>query len=236
MKSWYKGVLAASLLAACFFGGTASAHSGHFSEYGPGDYKAAMEEEARESRTVKIWVEEGVTVEVDGDVLTHPEQKKGYDVYTLPKTVLGRHHVKLSHPDAGEWQECVRITKTYPNPVNSNCDLSGNLHFGGAVEGEETYETLEKKVPPQIGYIRQEGVKMKEAPEEKAKTAKKMKPGMGLSVIGTYYDEVGNLWYHVELADRTQGWIPGEQVTMKRGFLAHSEIETIGLGCCHGRS
>ncbi len=236
MKSWYKGILLAGLMSACFLGGTASAHPTEHGDYDHAAYKAAMEEELKESRTVKIWVEQGVTVEVDGDKLEHPEQKKGYDVYTLPKTVLGRHHVKLSHPDAGVWQECVRITKSYPNPVNSNCDLSGNLHFGAMPEGDATYETLEKKVPPQIGYIRQEGVLMKAEPSAKAKTAKKMKPGMGLSVIGTYYEEDGDIWYHVELADRTQGWIPSDQVTMKRGFLAHSEIETIGLGCCHGRS
>ncbi len=233
MKSWYKGALMAGLLTACFLSGTAQA--AHHSDYGPGDYKAAMEAEKKDMRTVKIWVEEGVTVELDGEVLKNPEQKKGYDVYKVPDTVLGRHHVKLSHPDAGVWQECVRITKTYPNPVNSNCDLSGNLRFGKQAEGEETYETLEKKVPPQIGYIRQEGVKMKAEPSAKAKTAKEMKPGMGLSVIGTYYEEDGDIWYHVELADRTQGWILADQVTMKRGFLAHSEIETIGLGCCHGR-
>ena len=231
MKSWYKGVLLMGLMSACLMGGTVSAHPMHHMDDGHGMYAAEQEK----TRNVNIWVEEGVAVEVDGRKLKHPEQKKGYDVYKLPETKLGRHHVRLSHKDAQPWEQCVWISESYPNPVNSNCDLSGNLRFGKETAGEETYETLERKVPPQIGYIRQEGVKMKAEPSEKAKTAKKMKPGMGLSVLGTYTDEDGDLWYHVELADRSDGWIPAGQVTMKRGFLAHSEIETIGLGCCHGR-
>ncbi len=142
-------------------------------------------EEMSETRSVQFAVREDTAIEVDGEKLSGPSEKRGATwLYDAPALKLGRHHVKLTHPRTSSWEGVLLLTKDYP-AGDGVWDFSDKLDYGRVHEKEEpVISKNEIWMAPQLGRVKAEKAALYAEPIETSEKVGELTEGAEISIFG----------------------------------------------------
>lgn len=142
-------------------------------------------EEMAETRSVRFVVREDTAMEVDGERLSGPSEKRGTTwFYDAPALKLGRHHVKLTHPRTNSWEAVLVVTKDYP-AGDGEWNLSDKLDYGRVHEKEEpAISKNEIWMAPQSGRVQAAKAALYSEPTETSEKVAELTEGTEISIFG----------------------------------------------------